>query len=142
MAQPTPFAASGSGYVAIIAASRRIPLIVRTPHTLDCNSVPCCVQSQVFIKDRRDDADGQPRGFNGTNEQFYGAHHLGIFDESLPQDVETRFTYGGWGFGHSVMGSESQASGWEGKRIDGDTVFEIAVFRRMPILGANDRMLD
>lgn len=89
-----------------------------------------------------DDADGQPRGFNGTNELFYGAHHLGIFDESLPQDVETRFTYGGWGFGHSVMGSESQASGWEGKPIDGDTVFEIAVFRRMPILGPRDRMLD
>lgn len=89
-----------------------------------------------------DDADGQPRGFNGTNESFYGAHHLGVFDESLPQEVETRFTYGGWGFGHSVMGTEEQASGWEGRRIPSDTVFEIAVFRRMPVLGERDRMID
>ena len=89
-----------------------------------------------------DDADGQPRGFNGTNERFYGACHLGAFDESLPQDVETRFTFGGWGFGHSVMGAEEQASGWAGKRIPEDTVFEIAVFRRMPILGERDQMLD
>ncbi len=89
-----------------------------------------------------DDADGRPRGFNGTNERFYGAYHLGIFDESLPQDVETRFTYGGWGFGHSVLGPEQQACGWEGKVIDPDTVFEIAVFRRMPVLGDHDRMID
>ncbi|MCB1232926.1 MAG: hypothetical protein KDN19_21965, partial [Verrucomicrobiae bacterium] len=89
-----------------------------------------------------DDADGHPRGFNGTNELFYGAHHLGIFDETLPQDVETRFTYGGWGFGHSVLGPEQQACGWEGRPIAPDTVFEITVFRRMPVLDENDRLLE
>lgn len=89
-----------------------------------------------------DDGDGLPRGFNGTNELYYGAHHLGLFDESLPQDVETRFTYGGWGFGHSVLGPERQACGWEGRPVATDTVFEIAVFRRMPVLGDRDRILE
>ena len=89
-----------------------------------------------------DDGDGDSRGFNGTNEFFYGAHHLGLFDESLPQDVETRFTYGGWGFGHSALGPEQQSCGWDGRAISPDTVFEIAVFRRMPVLGERDRILD
>lgn len=89
-----------------------------------------------------DDGDGQPCGFNGTNELYYGAHHLGLFDESLPQEVETRFTYGGWGFGHSVLGPERQACGWEGQPIAADTVFEITVFRRMPVLGDRDRIID
>lgn len=89
-----------------------------------------------------DDGDGQPRGFNGSNETFYGAYHLGIFDESLPQDVETRFTYGGWGFGHSVLGPEQQACGWEGRVIAPDTVFEIAVFTRMPVLEELDRLVE
>lgn len=89
-----------------------------------------------------DDGDGQPRGFNGSNETFYGAHHLGVFDESLPQDVETRFTYGGWGFGHSVLGPEQQACGWEGRVIAPDTVFEIAVFTRMPVLEERDRLVE
>jgi predicted nucleic acid-binding Zn-ribbon protein len=89
-----------------------------------------------------DDGDGLSRGFNGANEFFYGAYHLGVFDESLPQEFETRFTFGGWGFGHTVAGSERQASGWEGLPISPMTVFEIAVFRRMPVLGERDRLLD
>lgn len=88
------------------------------------------------------DGDGQVRGFNGSNEHFYGAHHLGLFDESLPQDFETRFTFGGWGFGHSISGQDRQSSGWEGRPISTGTVFEIAVFRRMPVLGEHDRLLE
>lgn len=89
-----------------------------------------------------DDGDGQSRGFNGANEFFYGAHHLGFFDEALPQDFETRFTFGGWGFGHASTGPERQACGWAGREISEGTVFEIAVFRRMPVLAEKDRLWD
>jgi hypothetical protein len=88
------------------------------------------------------DGDGLERGFNGSNELFYGAHHLGLFDEALPQDFETRFTFGGWGFGHSISGQDRQSSGWEGQPISSGTVFEIAVFRRLPVLGERDRLLE
>ncbi|MEX2580331.1 MAG: hypothetical protein WD342_14830 [Verrucomicrobiales bacterium] len=90
---------------------------------------------------------GFPFGFNGTNELFYGARHLGVFAETCPNDVETRFTYGGWGFGHRVNdadpGSERlQASGWEGREIDADTVFEISLHAELPELGETDRVLE
>ncbi|MCB1077263.1 MAG: hypothetical protein KDM64_05465, partial [Verrucomicrobiae bacterium] len=89
-----------------------------------------------------DDGDGSSVGFNGSNEYFYGAHHLGVFDESLPQEFETRFTFGGWGFGHGVSGPECQASGWEGLPVPPHTVFEITVFRKMPVLGEKDRLVE
>lgn len=88
-----------------------------------------------------EDGDGLARGFNGSNESYYGARHLGLFDEALPQDFETRFTFGGWGFGHAAAGPEGQASGWAGRVIPSHTVFEFAVFRRMPVLGERDRLL-
>lgn len=86
-------------------------------------------------------------GFNGSNELFYGARHLGMFSDSVPNDVETRFTYGGWGFGHRVSESDShsdsfQASGWAGKEISSDTVFEIAFCEELPELGVDDLVLD
>ena len=91
--------------------------------------------------------NGDPAGFNASNELFYGANHLGVFSETCPNDVETRFTYGGWGFGHRVgdlsSGVESlQASGWAGKEISSDTVFEILLHAELPELGENDRLLE
>jgi len=88
-----------------------------------------------------------PVGFNGTNELFYGARHLGIFSESCPNEVETRFTYGGWGFGHRANEitpevEQLQAAGWEGREIPADTVFEIVIHEELPALGLLDRLLE
>ncbi len=88
-----------------------------------------------------------PIGFNGTNELFYGARHLGIFSDKCPNEVETRFTYGGWGFGHRAHETapdveQLQAAGWEGREIPADTVFEIAIHEELPKLGSQDRILD
>ena len=80
----------------------------------------------------------QTLGFHCGNDEYYGARHLGVFDERVPTDVEIRFTYGGWGFGHSnAVGSlleERQCCGWAGKEVAADTVFEISVFRERPEL--------
>jgi hypothetical protein len=88
-----------------------------------------------------------PVGFNGTNELFYGARHLGIFSESCPNEVETRFTYGGWGFGHRANEitpevEQLQAAGWEGREIPADTVFEIVIHEELPALEQLDRLLE
>ena len=90
---------------------------------------------------------GDPFGFNGTNELFYGARHLGLFSESCPNEVETRFTYGGWGFGHRAHEiapdvEQLQAAGWEGREIPADTVFEIVIHEELPALGKLDRLLE
>ncbi|MEM9282916.1 MAG: hypothetical protein AAGA96_13900 [Verrucomicrobiota bacterium] len=92
-------------------------------------------------------ANGDASGFNATNELFYGARHLGMFSEHCPNEVETRFTYGGWGFGHRVSDlsddSESlQASGWGGKEIDADTVFEIVLHAELPELMGKDTLIE
>lgn len=91
--------------------------------------------------------NGEAVGFNASNELFYGARHLGIFSDFCPNEVETRFTYGGWGFGHrsgdSGKSSESaQASCWGGKEISPNTVFEISLFASLPKLGVNDQLLE
>lgn len=88
-----------------------------------------------------------PVGFNGTNELFYGARHLGIFSDKCPNEVETRFTYGGWGFGHRAHVTapdveQLQAAGWEGREIPSDTVFEIVIHEELPKLGSQDRTLE
>ncbi len=88
-----------------------------------------------------------PVGFNGTNELFYGARHLGIFSDKCPNEVETRFTYGGWGFGHRAQVTapdveQLQAAGWEGREIPSDTVFEIVIHEELPALGSRDRTLE
>ncbi|MGY8643052.1 MAG: hypothetical protein ACKVJU_18390 [Verrucomicrobiales bacterium] len=87
--------------------------------------------------------DGATCGFNGANELFYGAHHLGVFDSDAKLDIETRFTFGGWGFGHSnsIAADESQACGWAGEKIASDTVFEITVFSELPDAAPNDVVL-
>ncbi len=79
--------------------------------------------------------DDQTFGFNGTNEFFYGARHLGFFSEECAGEVETRFTYGGWGFGHLADGDSAntkQNCGWAGKSIADDTVIEIALYEKRP----------
>jgi len=98
----------------------------------------------IPVQSREITQDGGDRsfGFNGSNEEFYGARHLGIYGEELPQAVETRFAYGGWGFGHRVNGETAQACAWAGQEIDGDTVMEITVFPRLPELTANDQMIE
>lgn len=88
-----------------------------------------------------------PVGFNGSHEKFYGARHLGMFSDACPNEVETRFTYGGWGFGHRVGEIEEssealQASGWAGEEISPETVFEIVIYAELPELSASDEVLE
>jgi len=95
----------------------------------------------------RSGQSSDPFGFNGSNELFYGARHLGLFSESCPNEVETRFTYGGWGFGHRAHEiapevEQLQAAGWEGREIPADTVFEIVIHEELPSLGSGDRVID
>jgi hypothetical protein len=95
----------------------------------------------------RSGQSSDPIGFNGSNELFYGARHLGLFSESCPNEVETRFTYGGWGFGHRAHEiapevEQLQAAGWEGREIPADTVFEIVIHEELPALGKQDRILE
>lgn len=87
-----------------------------------------------------------PYGFNGNNDLFYGARHLGLFSESCPIEVETRFTYGGWGFGHRAREIDAeveqlQAAGWAGREIPPDTVFEIAIHEELPAQNPADLVL-
>ncbi len=101
------------------------------------------IKSAGLLSDQMSD----PSGFNGTNELFYGARHLGIFSGSCPNDVETRFTYGGWGFGHRANGiapesEQLQAAGWGGLEIPSDTVFEIVIHEELPVLGKLDHLLE
>lgn len=95
----------------------------------------------------RSGQSSDPFGFNGSNELFYGARHLGLFSESCPNEVETRFTYGGWGFGHRAHEiapevEQLQAAGWEGREIPADTVFEIVIHEELPAFGKQDRILE
>ena len=90
--------------------------------------------------------NGDATGFNASNELFYGARHLGMFSENCPNEVETRFTYGGWGFGHRVSDVNPdpetlQASAWEGVEIPADTVFEISLFEELPQLEPEDQVI-
>ncbi len=81
-------------------------------------------------------------GFNGSNEEFYGARHLGIYSEDLPQQVEIRFAYGGWGFGHCPNNETAQACAWAGQEINSETVIEITVYSRFPGLTDNDQLIE
>lgn len=95
----------------------------------------------------RSGQSSDPFGFNGSNELFYGARHLGLFSESCPNEVETRFTYGGWGFGHRAHEiapevEQLQAAGWEGREIPADTVFEIVIHEELPALSSRDRLIE
>lgn len=102
----------------------------------------------IQCKDLTQDGVEQITGFNGSNEEFYGARHLGVYCESLPQEVEIRFAFGGWGFGHVPDNHDSdtnnktaQACAWAGLKIDGEILFEITVFPSQPDLTANDQLI-
>jgi hypothetical protein len=90
------------------------------------------------LEQKANDEQPQPGGFHAGNDCYYGAHHLGVFDESAATDIEIRFTYGGWGFGHSndVSGeaADRQCCGWAGEEISAATVFEITVYGERPEL--------
>ncbi len=117
---------------------------------LDLDPPPRHERARLRPDPYRQPADRQvsdPFGFNGTNELFYGARHLGLFSETCPNEVETRFTYGGWGFGHRAHEiapevEQLQAAGWEGREIPADTVFEIVIHEELPSLGQRDRILE
>lgn len=96
----------------------------------------CDTGQSVIIAINKDDLfsiapAGIAIGWNGKGETFEGAHHLGIFDHSLPQEVETRFGSGGWGFGHFYGKRGGQAFSWAGITI-AKTTFEIFVLNRLP----------
>lgn len=70
--------------------------------------------------------EGQTSGWNGSCEEFHGARHLGIYSRDIPQEVETRFGMGGWGFGHRFHHNDQQEWAWAGRLIP-QTPFEISV---------------
>jgi len=67
-------------------------------------------------------------GWNGVCERFFGAHHLGVYANSIPAEAETKFGLGGWGFGHQVDQNDEQEYCWGGRLI-APTAFEISVGR-------------
>ena len=104
------------------------------------------VFGEVTKNDLKNSGEGRSAGFNGSNEFFYGARHLGFFSEECATEVETRFTYGGWGFGHlsnaeSESDKDQQACGWKGKRIASDTIFEITLYENRPAHATDDLII-
>ena len=73
-------------------------------------------------------ANGDPNenGWNGSSEVFFGGRHIGVFAQHLPQEVETKFSQGGWGFGHRYDHNDRQEWGWAGRVIE-PTSFEVSV---------------
>ena len=95
------------------------------------------VFSEVSLPELKLSGDGKAVGFNGSNEYFYGARHLGFFSEQCATEVETRFTYGGWGFGHLATAdgdddNPQQICGWNGHRIPDGTTFEFTLYETRP----------
>ena len=70
-------------------------------------------------------------GWNGSCSEFSGGRHLGVYHSDLPQDFETRFEFGGWGFGHPYDDNDRQAWGWAGRQLP-ETVFEISLLESIP----------
>jgi predicted flap endonuclease-1-like 5' DNA nuclease len=70
--------------------------------------------------------DQSENGWNGSAEVFFGGRHIGVFAQQLPQEVETKFSQGGWGFGHRYDHNDRQEWGWAGRVIE-PTTFEISV---------------
>lgn len=65
-------------------------------------------------------------GWNGLCEEFFGGRHLGIFADEVPNEVETTYGMGGWGFGHRFEHNNQQEWAWNGRLIE-PTTFEISV---------------
>jgi hypothetical protein len=85
-----------------------------------------------MVKSRLIQASDDGRyGWNGTNQDAWSGHHLGIFDKQLDRwgqrgEVCTTDRFSGWGFGHFIHIDNDQAYCWNGKQIAA-TVLEIAV---------------
>ena len=75
--------------------------------------------------------DNSLLGWNGKGEAHGGVAHLGIYDHSLPQEVETLFGVGGWGFGHHTDDRSGQGYSWAGISIP-RTEFEISTLAKLP----------
>lgn len=102
------------------------------------------VFSEISLEDLKRSGEGRTAGFNGTNEYFYGARHLGFFSEECATEVETLFTYGGWGFGHPSTSTDDgteQACCWNGKRIPNGTIFEFTLFEERPERATDDQIV-
>lgn len=65
-------------------------------------------------------------GWNGLCDCFFGGRHLGVFARGIPNEVETKFGIGGWGFGHRFDHNDQQEWAWAGRLLE-PTVFEISV---------------
>lgn len=65
-------------------------------------------------------------GWNGLCESFFGGRHLGVFAKDIPNEVETKFGIGGWGFGHRFDHNDQQEWAWAGRLLE-PTTFEISV---------------
>lgn len=104
------------------------------------------VFAEVTLSELKGDGEGKSAGFNGSNEFFYGARHLGFFSEQCATEVETRFTYGGWGFGHLAAsdGNEDepfQSCAWNGQRIADNTIFEFTIYENRPEHAQEDQII-
>ncbi len=100
---------------------------------------------EVGLEELKASGDGKSVGFNGSNEFFYGARHLGLFSEECAPEVETRFTYGGWGFGHLASSSDeheenTQVCGWNGRQLPEGTVLQFTLYAELPF-GVESRQL-
>ncbi|OWK40530.1 hypothetical protein [Fimbriiglobus ruber] len=75
-------------------------------------------------------------GWNGTNENVYRAHHLGVFDLATAHSPKgsiairtihpTGNDFRGWGFGHKTHTNDGQSYSWM-DQIPDKAVFEVAV---------------
>ena len=114
MAEPLSSVRHPVNFVRIMRHATGEAVIVRVDgnHTLDEGFDPRC-------------------GWNGSCSEFSGGIHLGIYHSDLPQDFETRFEFGGWGFGHPYDDNDRQAWGWAGRQLP-ETVFEISLLETVP----------
>jgi hypothetical protein len=73
-------------------------------------------------------------GWNGENSLQWRGHHLGVYDPTMTRKVSVSVyqapgpltDHSGWGFGHRVMGNDTQGYTWAGAPTP-TTVYEIAV---------------
>ena len=84
------------------------------------------VVAPVLPQDLFSPGADQDRGWNGQCDEYFGAHHLGVYAAGLPNQVETKMGYGGWGFGHVVDQHDTQGYCWAGQPLP-PTAFEISV---------------
>ena len=95
-------------------------LRIRRGDTQESVVVPI-TKGQIFSN-----GDPATSGWNGAAEVFFGGRHVGAFAQHLPQEAETKFSQGGWGFGHRYDHNDRQEWAWAGRVIQ-PTTMEISV---------------